>query len=278
MRFGFVTCVELGLLCMEEIYSLGGTLELVLTLPDEKARAKSGRIYPDAFCGKHGIPLIKIGHINHPDAVAAIRGAAIDWLFIIGWSQIANEEALSIPRMGALGMHPTLLPEGRGRAAIPWAILKGLSRTGVTLFRLAPGVDTGAIAAKVELAISCGETATTLYERVIIAHRTLMREAWPALDAGTIRFTPQDETLASYWPGRTPEDGRILPTMTVAEVDRLVRAVTRPYPGAFLEQEGVVSRIWRGRIVSRGDRPSPGALRFAVADGEFEALEWDRQC
>jgi methionyl-tRNA formyltransferase len=275
MRFGFVTCVQLGLACMEEIYAAGGRLDLVLTLLDDKARKKTGRIYPDDFCNRHGIPLVKIGHINDAEARAAIRAQQLDWLFIIGWSQIAGEDVLRVPRRGALGMHPTLLPEGRGRAAIPWAILKKLPRTGVTLFRLEPGVDTGPIAAQVEIPIAPDETATSLYQRVSEAHQTLLREAWPGLTGNTVRFTPQDESLATYWPGRTPEDGWILPTMTVGEVDRLVRATTRPYPGAYIEEGGVATRIWRGRIAG-GEPALPGAMRLVLADGAYDALEWER--
>jgi methionyl-tRNA formyltransferase len=260
---------------MEEIYAAGGQLDLVLTLHDDKARKKSGRIRPDAFCKLNGIPLVKIGHINDAEAGIAIRAHKLDWLFIIGWSQIAGEDVLRAPHRGALGMHPTLLPEGRGRAAIPWAILKGLPRTGVTLFRLDPGVDTGPIAAQVEIPIAPDETATSLYQRVSEAHRRLLREAWPGLTNDTVRFIPQDESLATYWPGRTPEDGRILPDMTVGEVDRLVRATTRPYPGAFIEEGGVATRIWRGRIAGREPPPS-GARRVVLADGAYDALEWER--
>jgi len=273
MRFGFVTCVQLGQSCMEEIYAVGGRLDLVVTLPDDKARKKAGRIFPDAFCSERDIPLVKTEHLNDELAITAIRRHGIDWLFVIGWSQIAGEEVLRTPRLGAFGIHPTLLPEGRGRAAIPWAILKGLTRTGVTLFQLAPGVDSGPIAAQIELPIAPDETATTLYQRVNDAHRTLLRETWPQLVAGTPSLRPQDNSRATYWPARTPEDGRILPGMSVVEVDRLVRAVTHPYPGAFVEEGGGITRIWGGRIAG-GSKVPAGGKRLILRDGAYDALEW----
>jgi len=274
MRVAFVTCVELGLSCMQEIYSSGGGLHLVLTLPDEKARMKSGRVYVDKFCLEHQIPLQKVSHINDPGAVEAVRRCEIDWLCIIGWSQIAGEEALAAPRIGAIGMHPTLLPEGRGRASIPWAILKGLSKTGVTLFKLAPGVDMGPIGAQVEIPMDSNETATALYQRVTVAHRILIRENWPSLMNGTLDFRPQDEALATYWPGRTAADGRLLPSMSLVEVDRLVRATTRPYPGAFLEQGGQVLRVWAGRVMESRRRASAGGILLDFRDGCFEATDY----
>ena len=117
-RVAFVTCVELGLACINEIYKIGGKLDLLITLHDNKARNKSGRIYLDEVSKKHGIKLIKIQNINQKETLINIKENKIDWLFIIGWSQIAKKELLETPTKGCIGMHPTLLPIGRGRAAI----------------------------------------------------------------------------------------------------------------------------------------------------------------
>ena len=275
MKFGFVTCVELGLACIEEIYSIGGTLDLAITLRDDLAKSKSGRIYLDDFCGENSIDLIKIRHINDPDAIEAVKAKKIDWLFIIGWSQIAGEEILNAPRLGVLGIHPTLLPEGRGRAPIPWAILKGLERTGVTLFRLDGGVDTGDIVAQEILPIAKDETATSLYARVQQAHRTLLRSVWKDLVANRVALTPQDHSKVTIWEGRKPEDGRILPDMSVEHADRLVRATTHPYPGAFWEDEGRIVRIWSGKIAKNGQEAAVGVFRIKLSDGFYDAVEFE---
>jgi methionyl-tRNA formyltransferase len=275
MKFGFVTCVQLGLACMEEIYRVGGELDLVVTLRDEKAARKSGRVYPDEFCRGRGIELLKIDNVNDPEAIESIRRRGIDWLFIIGWSQIARAEVLAAPRRGVLGMHPTLLPEGRGRAAIPWAILKGLAETGVTLFQLDEGVDTGPVIAQERLPLAPDETATRLYERVAEAHRTLISRVWWDLAADRLRPVPQDESRATVWPGRRPEDGRILPTMTPEEADRLVRATTRPYPGAFWESgEGHV-RVWRGTTAGANGAGPAGPLEIRLNGGTYHALDYE---
>ncbi len=273
MRFGFVTCVELGLACIEEIYDLGGHLDLLITLHDDKSKDKSGRIYLDDFAGRHGVPLLKIGHVNDSESIEAIRGAELDWLFIIGWSQIASSEVLASTKYGVLGMHPTLLPEGRGRAAVPWAIIKGLDKTGVSMFVLDEGVDTGPLIAQVELPIAGQEDAGSLYGRVQDAHRELMRVAWPLLQSGNYVPTPQDETKATEWPGRKPRDGAIDSAMTVGEVDRLVRGVTRPYPGAFWDEGDVRWRVWRGEP---GERPG-APLVLDLADGKYSCTVAERE-
>ena len=117
-RFGFVTCVQLGLSCIEEIYASRGRLDLVVTLEDDRARNKSGRIYLDKVCRERDIPLLKCQNINDPETVEALRTADLHWLYIIGWSQIAGPAVLAAPSEGCLGIHPSLLPAGRGRAAI----------------------------------------------------------------------------------------------------------------------------------------------------------------
>lgn len=272
MRSGFVTCVELGLSCIREVHDLGGSFDLFLSLTDEQARGKSGRVYLDEIARASGTPLVKIRHIASEEAIGAIRQAELDWLFIIGWSQIASREVLSAPRLGVIGMHPTLLPEGRGRASIPWAILKGLDRTGVTMFKLDDGIDTGPIIDQVALPIGPAEDATSLYGRIAEAHRTLMRQAWPALQSGAIQLVDQDDERATEWPARTPQDGQIYPTMTIAEVDRLVRATTRPYPGAFVVNgDGSTLRAWRGEPGSLGE----GQMTLEQIDGPYTILEAD---
>ena len=274
MRFGFVTCVQLGLSCMEAIYEVGGALDLAVTLHDEQARRKSGRVYLDEFCAERSIPLLKVRNINDDAAVSALRAADVDWLFIIGWSQIARRAVLDAPRQGVLGMHPTLLPVGRGRAAVPWAILKRLDRTGVTLFKLDEGVDTGDIAAQVEIPLSPNTDAAQLYRDVEAAHVALIKSAFPKLRSGEIQFQPQDESLASVWPGRTPEDGRIDLDGSAADAELLVRATTRPYPGAFFERAGRRTIVWKSELVPSSASASDD-LCLQFRDGTLRCLEWE---
>jgi methionyl-tRNA formyltransferase len=250
MNIGLITCVQLGLSCMEAIYEAGGKLCFAMTLPDDKAVAKSGRVYIDSFCSNHNIPLFKSTHVNNRDVVQAIKSADLDWLFIVGWSQIASAEVLVAPRRGVFGMHPTLLPVGRGRAAIPWAILKGLERTGVTLFKMDQGVDTGPIAAQIEIPVLSDMTAKDLYQAVDVAHIQLIHKVIPLLLEDRLQLVSQDESKASIWPARTPEDGEIDLSGSVYDAERLVRAVTRPYPGAYFYKNGLKTVVWAAHIAN----------------------------
>lgn len=273
MRIAFVTCVQLGLSCMEAIYEQGGQLTLAFTLHDHLAVRKSGRVWIDDFCHLHSLPLVKLRHVNDGELADAVRRYEIDWLFIVGWSQIASKDVLSSPRKGVLGMHPTLLPEGRGRASIPWAILKRLRQTGVTLFKLDEGVDTGLIVSQEVVPVAPDETATTLYEKISHSHVSLIRSSLQSLVDSSVVFRRQDESLATVWPARRPEDGVILNSMTVAQIDLLVRALTHPYPGAYWDDQTTRTVIWKGSSLY-----THGAIPIPAIDGCYWATEFFQSC
>lgn len=274
MKVAFATCVELGKSCIEKIYRINGNLDLLITLKDDKASNKSGRIYLDEFANNQNIPLLKINNINDKEVIYKLKAMEIDWLFIIGWSQIAKKELLDTPNKGCIGMHPTLLPEGRGRAAVPWAILKGLDKTGVTAFKIDEGVDTGPIIDQVEIPLPKNETATFLYNKVNEAHIILIEKIWYSLNGDKLSLTVQDNSKATYWEGRKPQDGEILAQMTVSEADALIRAVTKPYPGSFYQCKNVIYRIWEAEFSAE----EPNAdMYITLKDGYLIPIKFEEE-
>lgn len=272
VKIGFVTCVQLGLSCMEAIYKAGGELALAITLNDSQGVNKSGRIYLDEFCKEKSIPLFKSSHINNDDVLSQIKKADLDWLFIIGWSQVASKALIDAPKNGTLGIHPTLLPVGRGRASVPWAIIKNLDKTGVTLFKLDEGVDTGPIIDQIEISLNNEINATQLYSLVDNAHIELIKKVIPALKDNSVLPLEQDNSLASEWSGRNPEDGEINLKGSVYEAEKLVRALTSPYPGAFfIENKNKI--IVNNAVVLIGEEKTESkCLRFS--DGALVLLDY----
>jgi len=253
MKFGFITCVQLGLSCMKTFYHSGGELDLAITLPDNKNINKSGRVYIDDFCKKYDINLIKNSHINNKEVIETIRKIDLDWLFIIGWSQIASQDLLNSPKKGVIGIHPTLLPQGRGRASIPWSIIKNLKKTGVTMFKMNTEVDSGPIIAQIEIPLNNKITATTLYKKVNDAHSQLIKKTTQSILHGKLKLTPQDHSKATIWPRRKLEDGEINLKGSVYEAENLVRAVTHPYPGAYFYLNGKKHTVWSAKIIKEHD-------------------------
>ncbi len=250
MKFGFVTCVKLGLSCIEEIYKSGLSLDIVITLNDNCALNKSGRVFLDEFCSKNNIKLLKINDINDQIAIDFIKKNSIDWLFIIGWSQIAKSEILNSSKFGVIGAHPTLLPLGRGRASIPWTILKGITKTGVSFFKLDQGVDTGDIIHQEIISINKNEDAKSLYEKVNLSHINGISKVIKMLNSNEINFIKQNNSLSTYWPGRKPKDGEIDLGKSIFLAEKLIRATTKPYPGAFVMSGNIKTTIWKAKIIT----------------------------
>jgi methionyl-tRNA formyltransferase len=261
MRLVWVSFDVMGRDCLAAAAEAGAEVAAVVTLPGPIDPNRSGQCSFDEIASDLGARLIETADVNAPDTIAAIRQADPDLIFVVGWSQLVMDEFIGLPRHGVFGMHPTMLPRHRGRAAIPWAILSGLAKTGVTLFQIADGTaDSGPVVGQVEVAIAPDETAATLYEKVTAAHLELVREYVPKLVDGTAERTPQDTRRASAWPKRTPADGIIDWETRAPYLYDWVRAQTRPYPGAFtyLGDEKLV--VWRARPVELEENAPAGTV------------------
>ena len=142
------------------------------------------------------------------------------------------------------------------------------------MFQLDEGTDTGPILGQTRIPIVQGEASTTLYAKVITAHRQLIRDSFAALESGAPELIIQDESKSTEWPGRKPADGEIDPTtMTAADVDRYVRALTHPYPGAFFRgEDGRVVRVWAGRVC-KGTAGRDSGLLLVTAEGAYVATD-----
>src|ERR671931_1908351 len=271
MRLAWVSFDVMGRDCLAAAAEAGAEVAAVVTLPGPIDPNRSGQCSFDELAADLGARLIETADVNSPETIAAIREVDPDLIFVVGWSQLVMDEFIGLPRHGVFGMHPTLLPRHRGRAAIPWAILSGLAKTGVTLFQIADGTaDSGPIIGQVEVPIPADETATTLYEKVTAAHLELVRRYVPQLLDGSAERVQQDTRRASVWPKRTPADGIIDWETRAPYLYDWVRAQTRPYPGAFtyLGDERLV--VWLGRPVEL-DEEAPAGTVVAVEDGPVVA-------
>jgi methionyl-tRNA formyltransferase len=261
MRLVWVSFDVMGRDCLAAAADAGAEVAAVVTLPGPIDPDRSGQCSFDEIAADLGARLIETVDVNAPDTIAAIREADPDLIFVVGWSQLVMDEFIGLPRHGVFGMHPTLLPRHRGRAAIPWAILSGLAKTGVTLFQIADGTaDSGPIVGQAEVPIDRDETATTLYDKVTAAHLELVRECVPKLLDGSAQRIPQDTRRASAWPKRTPADGIIDWETRAPYLYDWVRAQTRPYPGAFTYLGDDKLVVWRARPVELDDEAPAGTV------------------
>jgi methionyl-tRNA formyltransferase len=272
MRTVWVSFDTIGRDCLEAAADVGAEIVGVVTLPGLVDPERSGQCAFDDVAARLDAALIETRDVNDLDTLNAIRLLEPELIFVVGWSQLVHDPFIAIAREGVFGMHPTLLPRHRGRAPIPWAILSGLARTGVTLFEIVDASpDSGAIVGQVVVDIARDETATSLFRRLAEAHVALVRELVPQLVAGTAPRIPQEPSRASSWPKRTPADGVIDWETRAPYLYDWVRAQTRPYPGAFtfLGEEKVT--VWGARPVELDDPAPAGTIVELAPEGPVVA-------
>jgi UDP-4-amino-4-deoxy-L-arabinose formyltransferase/UDP-glucuronic acid dehydrogenase (UDP-4-keto-hexauronic acid decarboxylating) len=181
----------------------------------------------------HNIPVFAPADMNHPLWVEKIKELNPEILFSFYYRQLIQRQILDIPKAGCLNLHGSLLPKYRGRAPINWVLVNGEQETGVTLHYMTPRPDDGDIVAQEKIAISDDDTALTLHRKVAQTTEKLLNEILPRIRNRTAPRVPQNHSQATYFGGRRPADGEIHWFKTAREVRNLVRAVTKPFPGAF---------------------------------------------
>jgi methionyl-tRNA formyltransferase len=272
VRTVWVSFDTIGRDCLDAAAEAGADVVGVVTLPGPIDPNRSGQCSFDEVATRLDADLVHTENVNSEQTLNVVRKLDPELVFVVGWSQLVHEPFIASAREGVFGMHPTLLPRHRGRAPIPWAILSGLARTGVTLFEIVDATaDSGAIVGQTVVEIARDETATTLFEKLAAAHLELVREFVPQLLQRVAPRIRQDARRASTWPKRTPADGIIDWETRAPYLYDWVRAQTRPYPGAFtfLGDEKVV--VWRARPVELEETVPAGTIVSELPEGPVVA-------
>jgi methionyl-tRNA formyltransferase len=204
--------------------------------------------------------VLQAASVNDPEAVAAIEDVAPEAIGVCEFGQLIREPLLSRHLM--LNVHPSLLPRWRGAAPIERALMAGDTVTGVTIFRLEEGFDSGPVALSRAEPILPGDTRGTLIDRLSALGATLLIEAFDQAEAGALELRPQPQEGVTYAEKIDPAERRLDPARPAAELERIVRALT-PGIGAYLEfDDGERLGVEAARAV---DAPlEPGAV--AVED------------
>jgi methionyl-tRNA formyltransferase len=283
-RILFFGYSELGHDCLSLLLERGDNVVALITHEDD-AREKIWFKTPAALARERAIPVFAPENVNTPEWIERIDTLQPDLILSVYYRAMIDLRILARARLGAFNLHGSLLPKYRGRAPINWAVLHGEPRIGVTLHRMVKRPDAGPILDQEGVEIGPRDTAEQAFRKALPCGRRLLARLMDALLAGTARETPQDETQATYFGGRKPEDGRIDWTQSSAQIFNLIRAVTDPYPGAFTDVGGARLMIWwaepdspatRGRRGEPGEVLSLAPLVVATRDGALELVkvEW----
>jgi methionyl-tRNA formyltransferase len=223
------------------------------------------------------VPFHSFVNVTEPGVEDFLRAHAPDLLWVIGISQLVPDRLIRIARFGGVGFHPTMLPEGRGRAPVAWTILRG-ARAAANLFFLTDEPDAGDIIVQREVPVLPDDYSEDLIHRTNLVLADVILEVAPLIRSGNLPQTPQDHSRASYYAKRTPADGRIDWSESTDQIYRLIRAAGRPYPGAFSHYAQRKLTIWRGRPAtpsSSQGRARPGTVLVVDAAQGVEVATGD---
>lgn len=190
----------------------------------------------EALCKAHHIPFYEASkktETNLSSYYDELKSLKLDLILVLGWYYKVPRKIRDLAKMGAWGIHASLLPDYAGGAPLVWAMIEGQRETGVTLFRLDDGVDDGDIISQQSIEIKHSDTIKELYERATSVSKVILHDALMHLD--TLRFTPQIKEKIKVYPQRSPKDGEIDLSQPANTLYNFIRAQSSPYPGAFIK-------------------------------------------
>ena len=270
MNLVFIGASKFGLSCLEACHELDNISVVgVVTAPRKfkisyRPQGVTNVLHVDvaAFAESQCIPVRTLERsMSEVTLLETISNWKPDIFLVAGWYHMIPKSWRDIAP--AYGLHASLLPDYSGGAPLVWAMINGETKTGITLFQMDDGVDSGPIAGQREESIELEDTISTLYARIELRGLELLREVLPKLADGSLQLVPQDESNRRIMPQRSPEDGLIDWSLDAASLDRFIRAQTRPYPGAFSTLNAQPLQIWRSQIASASNcNAEPGLVQL----------------
>jgi len=233
----------------------------LVTQPD-RPQGRKQELVPSLIkqsANARGVPIEQPESVNAPESLNRVRDFTPDLLVTAAYGQILSAELLSIPRLGGINLHGSILPSYRGAAPVARAVQNGETETGVTVIRMTPRIDAGGIVATAGTAIGPDETAGELEERLAVLGAPLIAQTVAALAAGPVAVLPQDPAKVTRAPKLRKEDGLIDWTRPAQAIHNLVRAM-KPWP--------VAHTTWQPRSAVPGDAPRVIVHRTQVTIGQ----------
>ena len=223
---------------LETMIELNFPISYVFSLDEEKINevADYDPVYKTAEA--NNIPYKKFTRINDEDNVKIIKELNPDYIFVIGLSQLVKQDIISAAKIGVVGFHPAPLPKYRGRAANVWQQLLGEKESKSSIFFIDDGIDAGDILAQETYTIDDNDYAIDVCNKIDDAAVKGMRKVLTQMMDGTLKPIKQDESKATYTLKRTPEDGLIDWNEPLDKIHLFIRAISKPYPGAYSMYDG----------------------------------------
>lgn len=266
---------------LEALVGEGHDIPLVVTQPD-KPSGRGRRLSPPPVktaAQRLNISVTQPDSFRDPAVVDYISDLSPDLMAVVSYGKILPGTVLDVPRLGAVNIHPSLLPAYRGPSPIQWAVVNMEPVTGVTSIFMDEGMDSGDIILAEKTGIDPGETAEMLHDRLAVLGADVLKRTVRLVAAGKARPVPQDDTLATFAPLLTKAHGRIDWEKSAPQLVAFINGMT-PWPGAYTFLDGRRFKIIKAGTIPAGtEKPPgtvlksfPGELRIATGEGVLSIL------
>lgn len=281
-RIVFMGSPEFAVPSLNILKTAGYSIVAVITAPDKPSGRSRSTLIPTAvkrYAIAHDLPLLQPTNLKNPEFVAELRALNADLQVVVAFRMLP-EIVWSMPHMGTMNLHGSLLPAYRGAAPIQWAVINGEKTTGVTTFLIQHEIDTGNILLQRTLEIDPDETAGELHNRMMYVGAELVLETVRGLENGTLTGQLQDISRVSHAPKLHHAMCRIDFRKTAAEVHNFIRGLS-PSPCAWTILDGHQLNVFRSELSGVVHQQSPGTilradsgiLEIACGEGSVKLVE-----
>lgn len=279
LRIAFMGTPEFAVPSLKALLKAGYEIPAVITAPDRKGgRGMHQRIESavKSFARDHGLRILQPKNLKDLVFLSDLRELNADLQVVVAFRMLP-EVVWSMPPIGTLNLHASLMPKYRGAAPIHWAVINGEKETGLTTFLLKHEIDTGDILFQEKIPIGEHETTGDLHDRMMEAGAGLVLKTVKALETGTVSPYPQGSEGISKAPKIHHEDARINFDLPTVEVNNFIRGMD-PLPGAWTLLDGKELKIYASNSVEALHQCKPGSyfsnqkdlFRYYTKDGYIE--------
>lgn len=276
LRILFMGTPDFAVPSLQALISGPEQVVAVVCQPDRK-KGRGRKLLPPPVkktAVEAGLPVLQPENIRTDAFRAQVGALRPDLIIVVAYGKILPPALLSLPPMGAINVHGSLLPKYRGAAPIQWAVLNGEQQTGVTIMQMDEGMDTGDILYPVAIPIKENDTAGTLFDKLAALGGQALAEALELLKKGALTPQPQNDAGASHAPMLTKEQGHIDWNQPAERIHCTIRGLD-PWPSAygFIHQKRF--RFFAPEVVHKAAAEPPGTVCRADDQGLLVATGKD---
>jgi methionyl-tRNA formyltransferase len=274
MKIIYAGTPDFAAVALKSLHEAGFDIPLVLTQPDRPAgRGMQLQASPvKQYAQAHGMAVAQPVSLRldgkYPDvarqAHALLKATKHDVMVVAAYGLILPSSVLTIPPLGCLNIHASLLPRWRGAAPIHRAIEAGDAETGVTIMRMDEGLDTGPMLLRQAVPIDAGDTTASLHDKLASLGGAMIVEALGQLEAGALKEQPQPQQGVTYASKIAREEAALDFTQPAAVLARKVRAFN-PFPGATGQFDGITVKLWQAEAIPAAAAAPAGTILAADA-------------